>query len=86
MACGVFHKASKAFWSKVKGVASRIGRGIVKGAKAIGTGAVKVAARAGAPIGAAIGSIIPGVGTGIGTAIGTAIQGVAKVAEDKWLK
>ena len=28
MACGVYHKASKSLWSKVKGVASRIGRGI----------------------------------------------------------
>ena len=28
MACGVYHKASKSLWSKVKGVAGRIGRGI----------------------------------------------------------
>ena len=29
MACGVFHKASKAsFWNKAKGVLGRIGRGI----------------------------------------------------------
>ena len=28
MACGVFHKASRGMWSKVKGVFGRIGRGI----------------------------------------------------------
>ena len=32
MACGVFHKASKGFWSKVKGVFGRIGSGIKTGA------------------------------------------------------
>ena len=28
MACGVYHKASKSLWSKVKGTFGRIGRGI----------------------------------------------------------
>ena len=28
MACGVFHKASKGFWSKVKGTFGRIGNAI----------------------------------------------------------
>ena len=84
MACGVFHKASKGLWTKVKGVFGRIGQGALKVGKALGKGAVKVAAKAGAPIGAAIGSVIPGVGTGIGTAIGGAVQGVANILDKKW--
>ena len=44
MACGVFHKASKGFWSKVKGVFGRIGNGIKNVAKKafkFATGAVE---------------------------------------------
>ena len=32
MACGVFHKASKGIWGKIKGVFGRIGGGIKKAA------------------------------------------------------
>lgn len=63
------------FWSKVKGVFGRIGRGIVNGTK-------KVIETVGAPLGAAVGSIIPGLGTAAGGAIGGALQGLARRIPD----
>ena len=55
------------FWSGVKGVFGRLGRGLVD-----------VAAKYGAPLGAAIGSIVPGLGTALGGTLGGAIQTLAK--------
>lgn len=63
------------FWSKVKGVFGRIGKGILNGTR-------KIISAVGAPVGAAIGSIIPGVGTVAGGAIGGALQGLARKIPD----
>lgn len=62
------------FWSKVKGVFGRIGRGLKD---YVVKPALSVVSKLGAPIGAAIGSIIPGAGTAIGAEVGTLAQGLA---------
>ena len=61
-------------WSKMKGVFSRIGKGLrdilIKPSLAV-TSAI------GAPLGAAIGSIVPGIGTAAGASVGGIAQGLA---------
>ena len=84
MACGIFHKASKGFWSAVKGAFGRMGKAIKNTAvkvwdktapvlKKVGEVTTNVISKVAAPAGAAIGSLLPGVGTAAGGAIGTAI-------------
>lgn len=62
------------FWSKVKGVFGRIGKGIKN---YVIKPALSLVSTVGAPVGAAIGSIVPGVGTAIGGTIGGAAQALA---------
>lgn len=70
------------FWSKVKGVFGRIGKGIVNAGRGLLNGAKKVVGAVGAPLGAAIGSVVPGVGTALGGALGGALQGLSRKIPD----
>lgn len=62
------------FWSKVKGVFGRIGKGLKD---YVVKPTTWLASKIAAPVGATIGSIVPGLGTAAGGAIGGAIQGIA---------
>lgn len=70
------------FWSKVKGVFGRIGKGALNVGRGLLNTTKKVVGMVGAPVGAAVGSIIPGVGTAAGGALGGALQGLARIIPD----
>ena len=92
MACGVFHKASRGLWSKVKGVFGRIGNGIksavqkavpiAKKVLKFGTG---LAEKVAVPVGAAVSTIYTGdptSGAKAGQVVGKIAGGINKFIGD----